>query len=280
MILPLPLHRAVQALEVAVDHPLEVVEAVATGQGDGAQSLGLVALAVAQEAPHHAVGGVVDAAVVHVPVEAGVVDGVDRPEPHRHRRVLPEVGHEPGVGVARQPVAADLHPEVVQLLLAEAALEVGPGVHPGSGVALEVDVVADEAVVLAPEEVVEAHLVQRRRRREGRQVAADPVGGLVGPDDHGCRVPADEAADAPLDFFVAGEEGLLGGGDGVDVGREGGRRHSHPLLVGALEELGHDVAGPLPATGRDDGVERVDPLLGLGWVDVRELAQEVVGHCQ
>ena len=93
-------HRPVEALEVAVDHPLEVVEPLAAGQRDGAQGLGLVALAVAQEAPHRAVGGVVDAAVVDVAVEAGVVDGVDRAEPHRHGRVLPEVGHQPGVGVA------------------------------------------------------------------------------------------------------------------------------------------------------------------------------------
>ena len=47
-------HRAVEALEVAVDHPIEVVEVVATGERDGAQGLGLVALAVSEEAPHRA----------------------------------------------------------------------------------------------------------------------------------------------------------------------------------------------------------------------------------
>ena len=139
------------------------------------------------------------------------------------------------MGIARQPVATDLHPEVVEILLAEAALQVRPGVHAGRGVALEVDVVADQAVVLALEEVVEAHFVQGGRRGEGGQVAADAVGRLVGPDHHGGGVPANEAADAPLDLLVAGEEGLLGGGDGVDVGRGGGRRHAQPLFVGAFQ---------------------------------------------
>ena len=145
--------------------------------------------------------------------------------------------------------------------------------------ALEVDVVADQAVVLALEEVVEAHLVQRRRGGEGGQMAADAVGDLVGPDHHGRRVPAHKAADAPLDLLVAGEERLLRRGDGVDVGRVGGGRHAELLLVGPLEQLGHQVAGPLPTSCGDDGVERVDPLLGLSRVDVGKLAQEVVGHC-
>ena len=66
------------------------------------ERLGLVALAVAEEAPHPRAAGVVDAAVVQVAVEAGLVDRVDRAEAHRHGRVLPEVGHEPRVRVARQ----------------------------------------------------------------------------------------------------------------------------------------------------------------------------------
>ena len=45
-------HGSVEALEVAVDDPGEVVEALAGGEGDRAERLGLVALAVADEAPH------------------------------------------------------------------------------------------------------------------------------------------------------------------------------------------------------------------------------------
>src|SRR5262249_6991688 len=45
-------HRAVEALEVAVDDEDQVVEPFARGQGDGAEALRLVGLAVAQEAPN------------------------------------------------------------------------------------------------------------------------------------------------------------------------------------------------------------------------------------
>ena len=57
-------HRAVEALQVAVDDPGQVVELLAAGQRDRAQGLGLVGLAVAEEAPHPRAAGVVEVAVV------------------------------------------------------------------------------------------------------------------------------------------------------------------------------------------------------------------------
>ena len=51
-------HRAVEALQVAVDDEDQVVEVLAAGERDRAQRLGLVHLAVAQERPHLAAGGV------------------------------------------------------------------------------------------------------------------------------------------------------------------------------------------------------------------------------
>ena len=118
-------------------------------------------------------------------------------------------GMRRGMGVAGQALAADLEAEVVQLVLGQAALEEGPGIDAGGGVALEVDGVAGLAVGLAPEEVVEADLVEGGGGGEGRQVAADAVGLLVGPDHHDRGVPADEGPDAALDVLVAGEPGLL-----------------------------------------------------------------------
>ena len=56
-------HRAVEALEVAVDDEDQVVELLAGGEGDGAQGLRLVGLAVAEEGPDLAVLGVAQAAV-------------------------------------------------------------------------------------------------------------------------------------------------------------------------------------------------------------------------
>ena len=63
--------------------------------------LRLVALAVAEERPDADVVGLGQAAVAQVAVEAGVVDRHDRAEAHAHRRVLPEVRHQPRVRVAR-----------------------------------------------------------------------------------------------------------------------------------------------------------------------------------
>ena len=135
-------HRAVEALQVAVDDEDQVVELLAGGERDGAERLGLVALAVAEEAPHPGLAGVVDLAVVEVAVEAGVVERGDRAEAHADRRELPEVGHQPRVRVARQAAAAaaDLLAEVVEVVGGEAALHERPGVDAGGGVALEVDV--------------------------------------------------------------------------------------------------------------------------------------------
>ena len=46
-----------------------------------------------------------DAAVLQVFVEAGLVDGHDRPQAHRHRGKFPEVGHQPGMRIDRQAAA-------------------------------------------------------------------------------------------------------------------------------------------------------------------------------
>ena len=278
--------RAVEALQVAVHDEGQVVEVLPGRDRQGAEGLGLVALAVAHEGPHPRPAGVGDAAVHEVAVEPGLVDGVDRPEAHGDGGELPEVRHEPGVGVRREPamlVASgagparpDLLAEVVELLLGQAALEEGPGVDAGGGVALEVDLVAGLAVVLAPEEVVEADLVERRRAGVGGQVAADPGRLGVGPGDHHRRVPPDVGPDAALHVLVAGEPRLPLGRDGVDVVRRDHRREADLQLPGPLEHLQHQEAGAGLPPRAGYRVERVDPLGGLLGVDVGELLGQAV----
>ncbi len=268
-------HRTVEALQVAVHDEDQVVELLAGSQREGAQRLGLVGLAVAQETPHLGAGGVDDASVVQVPVEAGLVDGVDGTDAHRHRGELPEVGHEPRVGIRGQASAPQLHAEVVQLVLAEAPLEEGSGVDARGGVALEVHLVA-ASLVLAPEEVVEADLVEAGRAGVGGQVAADAVGDGVGPGDHHRRVPSDVGPDAPLHVLVTREPRLLLGRDGVDV-RSGDRgREAHLLLPGPVQELHEEELGAGLAQVLDHGVEGVHPLARLLRVDVGEMVGEAV----
>ena len=166
--------------------------------------------------------------------------------------------------------------EPVELLLGQAALEERAGVHAGGGVALEEDLVAAARVVLAAEEVVEADLVERRRRGVRRDVAADADAGALRAVHHDRGVPAQPRAVAALDLLVAGEPRLVLGRDGVDVVGRRQRRDADLPLAGALEQLEHDVARPGAAALVDDAVEGVEPLLGLLGVDVRELAGDAV----
>ena len=135
--------------------------------------------------------------------------------------------------------------------------------------ALVEDLVAGAAVVLAPEEVVEPDLVEARRRRVGREVAADPAEAVVRAEDHRDRVPADDPADPELDLLVTREERLLLRADRVDVAGLGQRRQADVQLARALEQLVDEEAGPALALLADELVERVEPFLGLGRVDVR-----------
>jgi hypothetical protein len=185
---------------------------------------------------------------------------------------------QPRVRVARQtsPASADLLAEVVEVVVGQAALEVCPGVDAGSGVTLEVHVVAAARSVPAAEEVVETDLVQRSRAGERRQVAADALGVLVGLDHHHRRVPADERPDATLDVLVAGEPRLVLARDRVDVGRAD--RGGEADLAGArpVEQLREQVTGPGFAVRVDDRIEGVEPLLRLARIDVRQLVHVAV----
>jgi hypothetical protein len=122
-------HRAVEALQVAVDDEDQVVQLLARRQADGTQAFHLVHLAVAAEHPDLAVFGVGDAARVQVLQEACLVDRHQRAQAHGDRRELPELGHQLGVRVAGQALAIDFLAEIQQLLLGQAPFQIGAGVH-------------------------------------------------------------------------------------------------------------------------------------------------------
>ncbi len=217
-------HRAVEPLQVAVDDEDQVVELLARGERDRAERFGLVAFAVAHERPDVLLRQVDDAAVGEVAIEPRLVDGHDRAEAHRDGGEFPELGHQPGMRIRRQPAARlQLAAEVDEVLFGEPAFEERAGVHAGRGVALEINLVAVEAAfAAAAEEVVEADFVQVGRRGEGGDVSADAGEVAIGADDHRHRVPADEALDAALQLALAGVARLLVVRDRVDV-RRGGR---------------------------------------------------------
>src|SRR5690606_12920322 len=131
-------HRAVQPLQVAVDHEHQVVEALAAGDADRAEGFRLVGFAVAEEAPDLAVGLLHQTARLEVLRAAGRVDRRQRAEAHAHGRGLPDVLHQPRVRIAADAAAVDLHAEVVELRFADAAFEDGARVDARLAVALDV----------------------------------------------------------------------------------------------------------------------------------------------
>ena len=123
-------HRSVESLQVAVDDEDQVVELLAGGQGERAHRFGFVHLAVAQVRPDVPRCRRDHAAILHVPHETRLVNGVDRTESHGNRREVPEVRHQPRVRVGGQPrMVAQFVAEILEMLLAEPPFEESPRVH-------------------------------------------------------------------------------------------------------------------------------------------------------
>ena len=171
----------------------------------------------------------------------GLIDRHQGTEAHRDGRELPEVRHQPGMGIGGQTLAADLLAEVHQLIVAQPAFEVSAGVNAGRAMALEIDQVAAMRLVGGMPEMHEAGVVKGRRRLEARDMAAKLGRFLVRLDDHRGGVPADVAADVLLELAVA-RMGRLGfGRNGVDVGGVGRERQLRALATGGRNNSIEDV---------------------------------------
>ena len=94
--------------------------------------------------------------------------------------------------------------------------------------------------------------------------------------DHDGGVPSDVGADAAFEVLVAGEPRLFVGRDGVDVGGRDSGREADLGCSRPLEQLHEQEPGPVTTALLDDGVEGVEPLLGLGRVDVGNLVRVTV----
>ena len=92
-------HRAVQALQIAVDDEDQVVEFFTRCQSDGAHRLDFVHLAVAAEHPDFSVLSVGNTAGMKVFEKARLVNRHQRAQAHRDRRELPELRHQLGMRV-------------------------------------------------------------------------------------------------------------------------------------------------------------------------------------
>ncbi|MCY1392372.1 hypothetical protein D9M71_72400 [compost metagenome] len=266
--LPVAAHRAVQALQVAVDDEGQVVELLARGQRQRGDGFRLVHLAVAEHAPDVALAGVGDAAVLQVAEEARLVDGADRADAHGTGGELPEVRHQPRMRVGTEAAAVHFLAVALQLLFAQAAFEEGAGVDAGGRVRLEVHQVALAGFAVGAEEVVEADFEDFRRRSVAGDMAAQFAIGLVSPRHHGQGVPADDRGDALFHRQVAGEGRLVFHGDAVLVQRIGMRRRAHAEVAGVLGQALQEKLDALAAGAARHGLQGVEPFVGFLAVDV------------
>ena len=264
-------HRAVEPLQVAVDDEHEIVELLAHRHRDRTHRLGLVHLAVAEEGPDLAIGRLDQPAVLQIPRKARLVDRHHRPESHRHGRELPEVRHQPRVGIRRQALAADFLAEVMQLVFAQPAFKIRTRIDARARVTLDKHQVAGVGVGGRPPEMVEPHFVERRRRGVGRQVAAVLRALAVGRDDHGERIPADIRLETPLDRAVAGVRPFLRRADAVHVCRVGLERQVGTRPAGVVDHPLQQIVGALRAVHLEDRVDGLEPFLALERVDILDL---------
>ena len=257
-------HRSVQALQIAVDHPHQVVELFTRGQRERAHALRLVHLAIAEHAPHLAGAAVLQLAVCEVAHEARVVDRTDRANAHRAGGELPKIRHQPGMRVTAQTShtlgGCELLAVVRQVRLAQTPFQISACVHARSTVRLKEHQVTTMRRVARMEEVVEAHFKQIGGTGIAGNVPAQLTISGVGLGHHGQRVPAHQRAQPLLHGQVAREGGLLLHRHAVDVGRG---QFGLPLHLGGIRQL-HQVvqnkARSLWAVGGHQGQKSLSPF--------------------
>src|SRR6185437_16973082 len=113
-------HWTVEPLEIAVDDENQVIEFLARGERNRAERLHLVRLAVADEGPDVTIGFRDNAAVFQISHESRLINGIDRADTHADGRKLPEIWHQPRVGIGGQSRrVAQFMPEIFKLLLSQ-----------------------------------------------------------------------------------------------------------------------------------------------------------------
>ena len=184
--------------------------------------------------------------MLQIPQEARLIDGGDRSQPHRHRGELPELRHQPRMGIRRQPLPRrNLVAEPFQMILRQAAFQKRAGINARRSVPLKIDQIAQLRFIPCAEEMVEADFIQRGRRRVRRNMPADARMIAVGPHHHRHRVPADDALQPAFDLPVAGKPRLIIDRDGVDVRRIGRERNHHAAKIGPLGQHAEQLLHPI-----------------------------------
>ncbi len=122
--------RAVEALQVAVDDPGQVIELFTGGEGESAQGFRLVRFAVPDVTPDpRFVIGINHPTGAEVTEKPRLVNRHDRPEPHGYRGKLPEIRHQVRVRIRRQPAAVrEFLAKMLEIVLVQSSFEKRPRV--------------------------------------------------------------------------------------------------------------------------------------------------------
>ncbi len=161
--------------------------------------------------------------------------------------------------------------------LVDPAFEVGAGVDARRRVSLEIDDVGVGALVPA-EEMVEADLVESRRRGVGRDVSTDALFRLVGAHDHGGGVPPDQALDAPLEIGTPRHQLLFVGGNRIDVGGVGGEGQLDAVLGGVEGQFTEQPRDFERTAALQHIIKGVEPLARLNGIELGGLFWGNVSH--
>src|SRR5690554_3512787 len=92
--------------------------------------------------------------VFQIAIKPRLIDRHDWPQPHGYRGKLPEVRHQPWVGIRGQAgMLAQFPAEILQVFFAKTAFQIGAGVYARGSMALEIDQIATVVFPSTTEEV-------------------------------------------------------------------------------------------------------------------------------
>ena len=92
-------YRTIQSLQIAVDHPDQIVQAFARRECEGAHAFWLIHFPVAEDTPDFTVLAIEQTPVCQITHETRMVNGADRTNAHGSGRKLPKVWHQPRMRV-------------------------------------------------------------------------------------------------------------------------------------------------------------------------------------
>src|SRR5690242_20953062 len=104
--------------------------------------------------------------------------------------------------IGGKALAARFLAEIQELLLGQAPFDEGARINARTRMPLDVDEVAAMRLRRRVPEMAKADVVERGRRLEARDVSAKLGRFLVGAQNDGNRVPADDGADAVLNIAI------------------------------------------------------------------------------